>query len=146
MTLESNEDHKKTVILIESNNNLCERYKNLFSDKLPEVILKVYSNTTEGLKAIFRNNFDVAIINSNLFEDNLDSSTLVRKCVLSGKPVVCTENNIIKRLSLLYYNSDIKNKNIGFIGKNDNNILDTVQHFFSKKIDPLIISSEMKLH
>jgi len=138
------DDHRKTVIIIDNNESICKKYKELFIERLPNVILRIYNNTSDGLTAIFKNNFDVAIINSNLYEDHLSSKVLVRKCVLSGKPVICTENNIINKYSVLYNNSDIKNKNIKFID-NHYDMLETVQKFFSKKIDPLIISAELNI-
>jgi len=133
-------EKNKTILIVEDVSDICDLYKALIEKNFEGCKVVTYTNAEEGLKSIYRNGFDIAIIDLKLNDKDLDGTKLVRTCVSLGKPVIiCTGTGFINKLDFYLENGSMKN--VKYIQKTLklDKLIDAVKDFLHKeKIDFLM--------
>lgn len=108
-------------------------------EKLPEYEVEVIDNAEEALKKIYRNSFDLAILDMRIGTDELDSNTLTRECILMGKPIVVIgkKGSWWEKVKVALHNSDLRKSWKYCYSTDTTSIRSSVEGLIDKKISPL---------
>jgi len=129
----------KNIIVVDDNPVILEKYKSLFSKRLPDVTVEYYQNANDALERVTRNGFDLLIVDYNLGHKEINGMDIARLTYALGKPIfVISKHKIITKAIILCRYMDML-KTVTFIDKpvNDIKLIDKIKGSLSQPVNTL---------